>query len=230
MTETVTAPTEQTTPTLVLTQPVVRTATTPEVENKIVEAVATKKPDLGLGVVDRLIAGLGRSVGAAKERNDSTRLKQLSLGRIRKSKVLGVQSPEKVEELIIDCAVASEPLSVQPHPRNERLTVYRYQLPAHWKAFGRCIRLGDLLGINHKFADFIEPVVVKRMVDGKQERSVKFQAPQLSPFQTNVVTFIYNEAEDRLEDWFAGEDTSLFPVNSNENVWVHCGVDLQSEK
>lgn len=224
MTETAEAPVvEQTTPTLVLTQSV--HSSTPVTAKEL-----EKKPDSGIATVDRLIAGLRASVAEVIASKDVTRLKQLSLGRIRKSKVLGVQSPEKVEELIIDCAVATEPLSVQPHPRNERLTVYRYAIPANWKAFGRCIRLGDLLGINHKFADFIEAVVVKRMVDGRTERSVKFQAPQLSPFQTNVVTFIYNEASDKLEDWFAGEDTTLFPVTSNENVWVHCGVDLQSEK
>ncbi|NBQ71285.1 MAG: hypothetical protein EBU46_21590, partial [Nitrosomonadaceae bacterium] len=112
----------------------------------------------------------------------------------------------------------------------EHLTVYRFAVPANWKAFGRCIRLGELLGINHKFASFLETVVVKRTVDNRVERSVKFQAPQLSPFQTTVVTFIYNEANQRLEDWFAGEDPTLFPVNSNENVWVHCGVDLLQEK
>lgn len=218
--------------TLVLAQPVGTppVSTTANEPSGTADQQPVKKSDIGVVVVDRLLAGLRASVELAIREKNPTRLKQLSLGRIRKSKVLGVQSPEKVEELIIDCAAATEPMSVQPHPRNEHLTVYRFAVPANWKAFGRCIRLGELLGINHKFASFLETVVVKRTVDNRVERSVKFQAPQLSPFQTTVVTFIYNEANQRLEDWFAGEDPTLFPVNSNENVWVHCGVDLLQEK
>lgn len=194
-------------------------------------AVYIPTPDVGIALVDRLKAGFQSSVDDALARRDNARLKQLSLGRIRKSKVLGVNTPEAVKLLIQDCAIATAPLSQQPHPRDAQLTVYRYEVPVNWKAFGRCIRIRELLLMNSKFGTFVEQKLVPQtMPDGKVIRLVKFQAPQLSAFQTTVVTFIYNESTNRMEDWTAGEDITCFPVTSNDTVWVHCGVNLLFEK
>lgn len=189
------------------------------------------RPDDGLELVTRLQAGFQSSLDDALAQRDNQRLKRLSLGCIKKSKVMGVNSPEAVKLLIQDCATATAPLSQHPHPRDAQLTVYRFEVPPNWKAFGRCIRIGELLGLNSKFGEFVKTVPRGWAVSsGKASRLVQFQAPQLSPFQTKVVTFVYNERNNKLQDWFAGEDPTSFPVVSNETVWVHCGVDLLLEK
>jgi len=196
-----------------------------EEETKARMAAAKSKIKTEVELTDRLITAYQQAVEQAKQlgdpRQQDIRLKQLWLGRIRKSKVIGVTNAEKVVELIIDTVTNAEPLTVT---KFGDVTEYRFSLPSHYRAYARCIKLGVLLGISKNNARFVEMLPFRKP---QQPVQIKLHAPQLNPFYTDVIVFKINEKTGILEDWHAGDDPALHPAGSVEDAWVHCGVDLQ---
>lgn len=194
-----------------------------EKQAKLTEAKARVKAEVDL--TDRLIEAYQRAVEQAKQLGDAyqqdIRLKQLWLGRIRKSKVIGVNNAEKVVELIIDTVANGAPLTTT---KFGDVTEYRFALSSYYRAYARCIKLGALLGISKNNARFVEMIPFRKP---QQPMQVKLHAPKLNPFNTDIVVFKVNEKTGILEDWHAGDDPALHPATCIEDAWVHCGVDLQ---
>lgn len=203
-----------------VTPPVVETDE--EKQARLAEAKAKVKAEVDF--IERLIAAYQQAVEQAKQladaRQQDIRLKQLWLGRIRKSKVIGVNNAEKVVELIIDTVSNGAPLTTTQFGD---VTEYRFVLPSHYRAYARCIKLGSLLGISKNNARFVEMIPFRKP---QQPMQVKLHAPKLNPFNTDIVVFKVNEKTGILEDWHAGDDPALHPATSVEDAWVHCGVDL----
>ena len=173
-----------------------------------------------------LALGFTKAVVAAEKIQDfearKAALRRLGCGSVKRSRVLGVDSPGSVVRLIGSLG----PICVKKDHADGR-HVYRFPMPMGFKGHTPTAQVKDLVSRGGMFADAIHPCSLRRK-DGSWE--YKLHAPKMHPVHAEQVTFIMDKENELLLEWFAGEDISLFPANGDVgDHWVHLGVDLVGE-
>lgn len=169
--------------------------------------------------------GYARAIQAAEKithfEDRKQALRRLNCGSVKRSKILGVDSPGAVMRMIKNLG----PICMKKdYPDGRR--AYRFPMPQGYKGSTPTAKVKELVARGGMFADSIHPCGIRK--DGVWE--YHFHAPKMHPVHADQVTFILDAPNELLLEWFAGEDIFLDPPNGDPGShWVHLGVDLVAE-